>query len=223
MRTDPYQGEAIVKTLGLDQGATGPYTIELFAGSLAETNCWWYFDTAMEVLQPYFDSGVLVCKSGQMTKEECEDIDWNEQLLQTRLESILTANYNDEPLDIILSPCDYISERVIPVCQNFGYGTESAPMPVLTGNNGDLSALRQMARGNMTMTIYKDRYVLANCCLDIINACIEGKEPAGLVDYTPDKFTFKTLFGEMTVVYDDEIDEKIINTGVYTRDEIYGD
>ncbi len=45
--------------------ATGPFNVELFAGSPDDNNATFFFNGAMEVLQPYIDKGTLVVKSGQ--------------------------------------------------------------------------------------------------------------------------------------------------------------
>ena len=69
------QANAIIEGLGLDKGAEGPFYMEMFAGSLNDANCYYYFDYAMEVLKPYFDEGKLICKSGETEIEKCTIID----------------------------------------------------------------------------------------------------------------------------------------------------
>ncbi len=215
------QGEYIVEALGLDEGAEGPFNIELFAGSLSELNCYYYFDTAMEVLQPYIDSGVLVIQSGQTDIETCTVTDWNYELLNTRLESLITAYYSDgEVLHAVLSPTDGISQRVVPLLENFGYGSD-IDMPVITGNNGNISVLKYVASGDIGMTIYKGRDPLAEDCLYIIQQAGKGEEIEYSELYTPNDFEFKTLFGEMVVVTADNLDAEIIDKGVYTEEEVY--
>lgn len=216
------QAEYIVKTLGLDKGEKGPFNIELIAGSLTELNCYYYFETAMEVLQPYIDEGVLVVQSGQTDIEEVTVTDWNHELLTTRLEGLLTAYYsNGEHIDAILSPADGLSQRCVPILQNFGYG-DDIPMPVITGNNGTMSVLRYIATGEIGMSIFKDRVVLAKACLSIIEAAAKGEEPAYTDIYKPNDYEFKTIFGDMVVVTKDNLKKEIIDKGVYTEDQIYG-
>ena len=45
------------------------YTVELFMGSPDDNNAYFVYDGIMEVIQPYLDNGVLVCKSGQIDFE----------------------------------------------------------------------------------------------------------------------------------------------------------
>ena len=59
------QGEFIVSALGLDKGEKGPFTMECFGGDPGDNNAGLFNKGAMDVLQKYIDSGVLVVKSGQ--------------------------------------------------------------------------------------------------------------------------------------------------------------
>ena len=61
------QGEFIRDALDLDN-AEGPFNIEFITGSPDDNNINYFFDGAMSILQPYLDSGKLVCPSGQTAK-----------------------------------------------------------------------------------------------------------------------------------------------------------
>lgn len=58
------QGQYIVDALDLENAA-GPFNIELTAGDPADNNAGYFFQGAMDVLQPYMDSGKLNVVSGQ--------------------------------------------------------------------------------------------------------------------------------------------------------------
>ena len=59
------QGTYIKDQLDLDNAA-GPFNIELTTGDPGDNNARFFFGGAMDVLQPYIDSGKLVVKSGQV-------------------------------------------------------------------------------------------------------------------------------------------------------------
>ena len=65
------QANALLTGLGLTTAdgaagtATGPFNIELFAGSPDDNNATFFFNGAMDVLQPLIDAGTLVVKSKQ--------------------------------------------------------------------------------------------------------------------------------------------------------------
>ena len=69
-------------------GVTGPFNIELFAGSLDDNNTHFFFNGAMDTLQPFIDSGVLVVKSGQTDLETVATQDWKLENAQARMENL---------------------------------------------------------------------------------------------------------------------------------------
>ena len=95
------QGNALLTGLGIkndenpDGTATGPFNIELFAGSLDDNNAHFFFDGAMSVLQPLIDDGTLVVKSGQTDIEQVATLRWQQETAQKRMEDLLTGSYND--------------------------------------------------------------------------------------------------------------------------------
>lgn len=85
----------------LKDGATGPFNIELFTGSPDDNNAKYFFKGAWDLLQPYFEKGVLVSPSqhgqGGVTKDfTVEDwqkisvMSWKTEQAQKDMESILT-------------------------------------------------------------------------------------------------------------------------------------
>ena len=62
------QGEYIKQQLDLDNAA-GPFNLEIVTGDPGDNNARYFYGGAMDVLQPYIDSGKLVVKSGQVSFE----------------------------------------------------------------------------------------------------------------------------------------------------------
>ena len=77
------QAKTLVHGLGLDQGKTGPFNIELFGGSADDNNAFFFYDGAMSVLQPYIDKGMLVVQSGQMGMEKVATLRWDAATAQS--------------------------------------------------------------------------------------------------------------------------------------------
>src|SRR5690606_14869883 len=80
---------------GSDRDATGPFNIELIAGSLDDNIAHFFWKGAIDTLQPYFDDGTLVVKSGQTQIEQTNILRWQQETAQKRMEDLLTAAYND--------------------------------------------------------------------------------------------------------------------------------
>ena len=72
------QGQYLEEQLGLaDRTADDPAYIEFTAGDPADNNAPFFFNGAMSILQPYLDSGVLVCLSGQTEFDVVATEQWN--------------------------------------------------------------------------------------------------------------------------------------------------
>ena len=115
----------LIDQLKLKDGATGPFNIELFTGSPDDNNAKYFFKGAWDLLQPYFEKGVLVSPSqhgqGGVTKDfTVEDwqkisvMSWKTEQAQKDMESILDSTYaHGEKLDAVLTPYDGIAQGVI--------------------------------------------------------------------------------------------------------------
>ncbi|MGN0908412.1 MAG: substrate-binding domain-containing protein, partial [Succinivibrio sp.] len=84
------QGRYIEQALGL-KDSKGPFNIEFFTGPTDDNNVNFFWGGAMKILQPYLDSGKLVCKSGQTTKEQAATLNWNLEEAQKRMENIISS------------------------------------------------------------------------------------------------------------------------------------
>jgi putative multiple sugar transport system substrate-binding protein len=170
------QGEFIVKELKLDQGEKGPFLMECFGGDPGDNNAGLFNKGAMDVLQPYIDSGVLVVKSGQ-TKfpEQIAITNWEAKDAQDRMDNLLTAYYADTNVDVILSPNDSLARGIVASLKSAGYGSASKPFPVLTGQDCDKINVGQIIRGEQSMSIFKDTRILADQVILMTDAILAGK------------------------------------------------
>ncbi|MQA34917.1 substrate-binding domain-containing protein [Modestobacter roseus] len=227
------QGTALLTGLGVtdeegnDAGATGPFNIELFAGSLDDNNAGFFFDGAMSVLQPYIDSGVLVVKSGQTGIEQAATLRWSQETAQRRMEDLLTSSYNDgSVVNGVLSPYDGISRGIITALQNAGYGpTQDAqprPMPVITGQDAEIASVKLIADGVQDSTIFKDTRLLAEQAVAAATAYLEGEEPEANDTDTYDNGVkvVPSYLLPIETVYQDDIQSVLIDSGYYTAEEV---
>lgn len=165
----------VVKQADLDN-ATEPLTFELFMGSPDDNNAWFLYDGIMEVIQPYIDKGTLVCKSGQLEFEKCNTLRWDQQTAMKRCEDILSTYYADEPLDIAFSAFDGLSYGIKAACEGAGYKVGDN-WPLITGQDAELMAAKNIISGSQTMSIFKDTRILADKCVLMVQAVMEEKEP----------------------------------------------
>ncbi|MDR0504293.1 MAG: substrate-binding domain-containing protein, partial [Bifidobacteriaceae bacterium] len=105
--TGKKEAEALVQGLQEKVSPDGPWTIELFAGGPSDPNAKFFFDGAMEVLQPLIDAGQIKVGSGQVDFETVATPDWDNGKAQTRMDSLLTGNYaGGKSPDGVLAPND---------------------------------------------------------------------------------------------------------------------
>lgn len=171
------QGGYIVKALGLDQGKKGPFNVELFAGSPDDTNAGYFFNGAMDQLNPYIKSGVLKVRSGQTDFQKVATLRWDGATAQKRMDDILTSKYTDAKVDAVLSPYDGISIGILSSLKSVGYGTAKKLMPVVTGQDAELPSVKSILAGEQTQTVFKDTRTLAKVAADMVDAVLTGKTP----------------------------------------------
>jgi putative multiple sugar transport system substrate-binding protein len=217
------QAEALLE--GLGEG--GPFNIELFAGSLDDNNAHFFFDGAMDTLQPLIDDGTLVVKSGQTDIEQVAILRWEQETAQKRMEDLLTSTYNDgSRVDGVLSPYDGLSRGIITALQNAGYGptTEGGanPMPIVTGQDAEIASVKFIQDGVQSSTIFKDTRLLAEQAVVAAEAFLEGNEPEANDTETYDngvKVVPSYLLPVVTV-FKDDIQKELIDTGYWTEEEV---
>ncbi|MCK1814259.1 sugar-binding protein [Streptomyces sp. XM4011] len=175
-RVGRLQGEYIVNALGLADGEEGPFNIELFAGSSDDNNTRYFFQGALDVLQPYLDGGQLVVRSGQTSLNQITTQRWDGGLAQSRMDDLLTAHYSGHRVDAVLSPYDGISIGVLSSLKSVGYGSGSQPYPVITGQDAELASIKSIIAGEQTMTVYKDTRELARQAVAMSDALLSGGE-----------------------------------------------
>ena len=209
---------------GGDGDATGPFNVELFAGSLDDNNAHFFWKGAIDTLQPFFDAGTLVVPSGQMEIEQAAILRWQQETAQKRMEDLLTANYNDGTvLDGVLAPYDGISRGILTALGNAGYGPTIADgMPIVTGQDAEIASVKLIADDVQFATIFKDTRKLAEQSVVAAQAFLAGETPEANDTETYDngmKIVPSYLL-ESDIVYAGNIEALLVDSGYWTADEV---
>ena len=170
------QGTSIADTLGLKDGK-GPFNIELFGGSPDDNNAYFFYNGALSVLQPYIDSKKLVIASGQVGMKVVATPKWDAATAQARMDNLLSAYYTGKKVDAVLAPNDNIALGVISSLKSVGYGSGNMKMPVITGQDCQVQAVKEIVAGEQTSSIFKDTRQLAKVVASMVDALLTGSTP----------------------------------------------
>jgi len=217
-----FQGEYIKDQLNLDSAA-GPFNIEFFTGDPGDNNINFFFDGAMSVLQPYLDSGKLVCPSGQTEKLTVATISWSAENAQTRMENIISSNNygpNGTPLHAVMCSNDSTAQGASNALVNAGYTAEN--FPIVTGQDCDIVSMKNMLQGFQSMSVFKDTRTLANQVVAMVTAILSGSQPPINDTTTYDNGTgvIPSFLCEPVVGTLQNYKELLIDSGYYTQDQL---
>jgi putative multiple sugar transport system substrate-binding protein len=200
----------------------GPFNIELFAGSLDDNNAFFFFNGAMDVLQPLIDDGTLVVKSNQTDIEQAATLRWDGQVAQARMENLLTSSYSDgSKVNAVLSPYDGLSRGIISALTDAGYSVGEG-WPIISGQDAEVDSVKAILSGEQYATIFKDTRELAKVAAAMAVAVLGGDEPEINDTDTYDngvKVVPSYLLGPVPVTKDN-VKEALVDTGYWTADEI---
>lgn len=226
------QGEYIVDTLDLDNAGDKTYNLEITAGDPADNNAGYFYQGAMDVLNPYIESGVLVVPSGQTDFDTVATDQWNTDTAMDRAQNVLSSFYADgKQLDVWLCSNDSTALGVAKAITSDYKGTNSV---IITGQDGDEANLKNIVDGIQSMTVYKNVSNEAVVTLELAKAMLSGDtiDESLLekldVECSYDTESYETSEGTKcpsfllvpNVITKDNLDD-LVDTGLYTKDGDY--
>ena len=202
--------------------ATETYTIELFMGSPDDNNAVLLYNGIMKVIQKYLDNGTLVCKSAQIAFADNCTLRWSQETAQKRCEDILAGFYADEDLDICMTAYDGLAYGCRSALEGAGYTAEN--WPLITGQDAELMAVKNIIGGYQTMSIAKDTRTLAEKCVTMVDAVLTGSEPEinDTTTYDNGVFVVPSYLCTPVAVDAENYTEVLIDTGYYTAEQVNG-
>jgi len=214
------QANSLLLGLGINDGATGPFNIELFGGSPDDNNAFFFYDGAMSVLEPLIEDGTLVVQSGQVGMQQVGTLGWAAETAQSRMEDLLNAFYADQRLDAVLSPYDGISLGILSALRGAGYGSEQ-DWPVVSGQDATRAGVQSIIDGEQFATVFKDTRDLAAATVRIIEAITNGTEPPinNTTDYNNNVFYVPSYLLDIVHVDATNWEVELIDTGYWTLDD----
>ena len=216
------QGQFIVDKLDLDN-AKEPLNIELFTGPTDDNNVNFFWSGTMEVLQPYLDSGKLVVKSGQTTKEQAATVNWNLEEAQKRMENLISSNAygpDDTPLAAVLCTNDALAVGSVNALLAAGYDVSN--MPVITGMDCDKPAVKNIVRGYQSMSVFKDTRTLATQVVNMVDSIANGEkvEVNDTTTYNNGTGVIPSYLCDVVAATKDNYKALLIDSGYYKATDI---
>lgn len=211
----------IVKTekLGSAQADGRSHTIEFFMGSPEDSGAILLHQGIMTVLQPYFDSGVLVSRTGRTAFEDVCTQDWSAEAAKADCERYLTEHYTDALPDILCAASDSLAKG----CRDALEAAQAAPgesWPLITGRGAELETVKALLSGHQSMTVYADQDALIQDCLTAAKAILT-LTPLQTGDagcYNGAKF-FPAFLTAPVAVDAENYGQVLVDSGVFTEEQ----
>ena len=171
------------------------YTIEFFMGALDDMNGRIQMDAMMNVLDPYFDQGVLKCKSLRTAYEDVSIAKGSKEIAGKTCDNIMKANYMDKPVDLIYVGNDDKVEHVVAALKEQS-GFEKS-WPVIAGSGSDEAVIERLKEKTQALSVYQIRETLPQLCVDLVDQSMQGEESKDLGTVNNGSAKIDAVFGKI--------------------------
>ena len=212
------QGTFIKEQLDLDNAA-GPFNLEITGGDPGDNNALFFYQGAMDVLNPYIESGKLVVVSGQTEFSDIATASWKTENAQSRAETILSSFYADGTnVDAWLCSNDSTALGVA----NALAANYTGEYPIITGQDCDIANVKNMLDGKQSMSVFKDTRTLAAQVVKMVGQILSG-ETVDVNDtetYDNGKKVVPSYLCEPVFADADNYEKILIDSGYYTAADL---
>jgi len=212
------QGTYIKDALDLDN-ADGPFVLEITAGDPGDNNARYFYQGAMDVLNPYIEAGKLVVKSGQIEFDAVATPTWKTDVAQTRADGILASYYADgSNIDAWLCSNDSTALGVTNALE----ANYDGEWPIITGQDCDIANTKNMIAGKQSMSVFKDTRTLAAQVVKMIGQIFAGEEVEvnNTTDYDNNVVVVPSFLCTPVFADANNYTELLIESGYYTEDQL---
>ena len=212
-------GLGVLDADGKETGETGPFNVELFAGSPDDNNAQFFWNGALSVLQPYLDKGVLMVPSGQTEFSQAATQGWQLKVAQDRMETILNGAYaqNNTELDGVLAPNDTLARGILTATRS-----AKIPNPIVTGQDAEKPSDKLILEGVQYSTIFKDTRKLGDTAATMVGDVLSGRTPEtnDTTTYDNKVKVVPAYLHDSVVITKDNLMKEIVDSGYYTKEEV---
>ncbi|MBR3332709.1 MAG: extracellular solute-binding protein [Clostridia bacterium] len=169
--TGVVQGRYIRAALNLDN-ANGPFNLEITAGDPGDNNAALFYQGAMDTLRPFIQSGKLTVKSGQADFDDVTTAAWKTENAGARAAGIITEYYANDTVHAWLCSNDSTALGVTEALRE----NYNGDWPIITGQDCDIENVKNIIRGQQSMSVFKDTGDLAAQAAKMAGQIINGQE-----------------------------------------------
>ena len=212
------QGTYIKEALDLDNAA-GPFALEITAGDPGDNNARYFYQGAIDVLNPYIEAGKLTIKSGQFEFSDVATPTWKTEVAQTRADGILASYYSDgSNIDAWLCSNDSTALGVTNALE----ANYDGEWPIITGQDCDISNVKNMIAGKQSMSVFKDTRTLAAQVVKMVGQILNGEtvDVNDTTTYDNNKIVVPSFLCEPVFADVNNYAELLLDSGYYTADQL---
>ena len=133
------------------------------------------------------------------------------------MENILSGYYTDKTLDAVLVAADCLTFGVIPALEDAGYAAGS--FPVITGQDAELAAIKNIKAGKQSMTAFLDANELVKIVVPLVDDLLAGKEVTPSSTYNNGVKDVPALTYSPVAITAENVDY-LVEVGFYTQADI---
>lgn len=212
------QGNYVKEVLDLDN-AEGPFYMEITAGDPGDNNANFFYSGAIDVLKPYIDAGKIIVKSEQIAFSDVATPTWKTEVAQTRADSILASFYADgSSIDAWLCSNDSTALGVTNALE----ANYDGEWPIITGQDCDISNVKNMIAGKQAMSVFKDTRTLAAQVVKMVGQILAG-ETVDVNDtetYDNNKIVVPSFLCDPVFASVENYEALLVESGYYTADQL---
>jgi putative multiple sugar transport system substrate-binding protein len=174
------EAQGIIDGANLAAGTpANPKYITLFVGSPTDMNSAFFFDGAMDKLNPLIEAGGVKVigpypKSSKDTSafQQIATENWQAPIAKTRMEALLSNDARDVVLDAVLSPNDTLARAIIEACKaDANYANK---LPAVCGQDAEFDSALSIKNGEQISTVFKDTAKLAEAAVSLLDQVLKG-------------------------------------------------
>lgn len=224
-------GEAQAQYL-VDKASGAGNPLYLYAGAASDNNAFLFFEGAWNVLQPKIADGTFEIKNSSeaiklkdkavLTRDEMSSIigqvttNWDFNEAKNKAEAHLTSATAADKGDVyILAPNDGTARSI---ADTFAADNDIKSF-VVTGQDAEKASVQYIIDGKQTMTVFKDVRSLVKDSIDMALEVLAGNTPETTGAYDNKSTEVPAKQTEVIVVDQDNVKEKLIDSGYYEASE----